>query len=325
MRVAVPLFGMRVSPRCLYSDKTLLAQITDERVVSRRIVETIGMSEDERLSQLVDLEIDVYVCGAVDEEFIEKADSYGIKVIRDIAAEAEEVLTALASGRLRSGYGFTSGTEEESLSQNRGVISRDLECVSRSEDERLSIDCVECIDRICLKGESCTSQFGTLFPAGKYLGFQHSMEVTTDISAETERKLCRVAEFIYYCIGMEYKHVGVAFCVELFKEAEILTRLLRRFFKVTPVCCKIGGYARHDLITASRGVLCNPIGQARVLNNMKTDINASVGLCVGSDLIYTQHSDAPTSTLFVKDKSLANNPVSALYSKYYIDDILRAT
>ncbi len=149
------------------------------------------------------------------------------------------------------------------------------------------------------------------------------MEVTMDIAAENDRKLCRVAEFIYYCLGMEYKHLGVAFCVEMFKEAEILTRLLKRFFKVSTVCCKIGGYTQHDLITASDGVLCNAIGQARVLNGLGTDINVVVGLGVGIDFIFVRHSEAPTSTLFVRDKLLANNPVSALYSKYYINEILR--
>jgi uncharacterized metal-binding protein len=174
-----------------------------------------------------------------------------------------------------------------------------------------------------LKGENCASEFGDVFPVEKYSKLHHSMEVTADIAAETHRRLCRVAEFIYYGLGMEYKHVGVAFCIEMFRETEILTRLLRRFFKVTPVCCKVGGHIQPDLHTASNGVLCNPIGQARILNRIQTDINVIVGLCVGCDFICSRYSKAPTSTLFVKDKSLANNPVSALYSKYYIDEILK--
>ena len=44
---------------------------------------------------------------------------------------------------------------------------------------------------------------------------------------------------------------------------------------------------------------------------------------MGCDCIHDRHSEAPTSTLFVNDKSPANSPVSALYSKYYIGDILR--
>ncbi len=322
MRVAIPLFGKRVSPRCLYSAKTLLVQMIDKQEVSRKIVETLDMTEDERLAQLVDLEIDLFVCGAIDGEFIEKAGSYGIKVIDDVAAEVEEVLSAICEGTLRKGYGLailplnnkSGGNDDEGF--GRAAKRQD-------EGAKGAFDCIECIDRICLKGKNCSDRFGTLFSTEEYSAMRHSMDVTMDIAAETHRKLCRVAEFIYYCIGMEYKHVGVAFCVEMFREAEILTRLLRRFFRVSPVCCKVGGHFQHDFFTASNGVSCNPIGQTSVLNALVTDINTTVGLCVGVDFIFSQHSKAPTSTLFVKDKSLANNPVSALYSRYYIEDILR--
>ncbi|RJP64998.1 MAG: DUF1847 domain-containing protein [Candidatus Abyssobacteria bacterium SURF_17] len=320
MRVAIPLFGTRVSPRCLYSDKTLLVQVRDNAVISKKTVDTTGMNEEERIAQLVDLEIDLFVCGAIDEDFVQRVDSYGIKVVQDVAAEVEEVLTALTGGQLRSGYGLES---QPAKPARKGLPAEAASgAVAQAGSELSRIDCVECVDRLCLKGENCMPQMGSLFPADGYSKFNHSMEVTMDISAETHRKLCRVAEFIYYCMGMEYKHIGVAFCVEMFREAEILTRLLRRFFRVSPVCCKVGGHAEHDLITASSGVVCNPIGQACVLNRLGTEVNVVVGLCVGVDFIFTQHSEAPTSTLFVKDKSLANNPVSALFSKYYIEDIL---
>ncbi|MBI5116579.1 DUF1847 domain-containing protein [Candidatus Poribacteria bacterium] len=322
MRVAIPLFGKRVSPRCLYSDKTLLVQLVEKQEVSRKIIETLGMTEDERLAQLVDLEIDLFICGAIDGEFIEKAGSYGIKVIDDVAADVEEALSAIRHGSLGKGYGLATRPLKRASGETN-LVRADQIGDQRSEGTGPIFDCIECIDRICLKGENCTDEFGMLFLADRYSDLRHSMDVTMDIAAETHRKLCRVAEFIYYCIGMEYKHVGVAFCVEMFREAEILTRLLRRFFRVSTVCCKVGGHSQHDFFTASNGVSCNPVGQTEVLNDLGTDINTTVGLCVGVDFIFSQHSKAPTSTLFVKDKSLANNPVSALYSKYYIEDILR--
>ena len=322
VRVAIPLFGTRVAPRWFYSDKTMLAQITGDHVVSKKIVETIDMSEEERLSQLVELGIDVFICGAIEQEFIEMANSYGIKIIQDVAAEVDEILAALTGGYLKAGYGFAVKPDAEVSPSRRIRLDTGKKSNGRQSDKGPTIDCVECIDRICLKGGSCRSALENTYPMEEYEKHHHSMEVTMDIAAETERKLCRIAEFIYYCLGMEYKHVGVAFCVEMFQEAEILTRLLKRFFKVSPVCCKIGGHTRFDFITSASGVLCNPIGQAWVLNKAKTDINVMAGLCVGCDIVFTRHSEAPTSSLFVKDKSLANNPVSALYSKYYIDEIL---
>ena len=115
---------------------------------------------------------------------------------------------------------------------------------------------------------------------------------------------------VYFCLEMEYRRIGIAFCSELFEPARILAGILRRFFDVTPVCCKLG----------TGTSLCNPVAQAEVLNQRKMDFNLMVGLCVGSDSVFTHASHAPVSTLFVKDRSLANNPIGALYSDYYLQE-----
>jgi uncharacterized metal-binding protein len=54
--------------------------------------------------------------------------------------------------------------------------------------------------------------------------------------------------------------------------------------------------------------------QAEILNAQKTDYNIIMGLCVGHDMAFTIHSKAPVTTLIVKDRVLAHNPVGALYT-----------
>ena len=68
-------------------------------------------------------------------------------------------------------------------------------------------------------------------------------------------------------------------------------------------------------------IACNPKGQVDVLNMMEVDFNIIIGLCIGTDCIFNQLSNAPVSTLFVKDKSLANNPIGAVYSDYYLKEV----
>ncbi|WP_274596750.1 DUF1847 domain-containing protein [Desulfurobacterium thermolithotrophum] len=46
-------------------------------------------------------------------------------------------------------------------------------------------------------------------------------------------------------------------------------------------------------------------------------MNVIVGLCIGHDMLFQMHSRAPVTTLIVKDRVLAHNPVGALYSNYY--------
>jgi uncharacterized metal-binding protein len=59
-----------------------------------------------------------------------------------------------------------------------------------------------------------------------------------------------------------------------------------------------------------------------VLNQAETELNVAVGLSIGCDVIFARLSRAPVTTLFVKDKLLANNPVSACHSRYVLERIL---
>lgn len=159
------------------------------------------------------------------------------------------------------------------------------------------------------------------------------LEASLDISTEKERTLCRLSELIYFCLEMGYRRIGLAYCVDLAEPAETLARVLRRFFAVHPVCCKIGGAVVSDPLSGPQGergqrlarqVACNPQGQAEALNRIGTDVNVLVGLCIGTDCIFSRCSDAPATTLFVKDKSLANNPIGAVYSDYYLKEATQA-
>ena len=63
--------------------------------------------------------------------------------------------------------------------------------------------------------------------------------------------------------------------------------------------------------------MCNPIIQARALEDDETQLNITVGLCVGHDILFNKHSHVPVTALIVKDRVLAHNPVGAVYSGYY--------
>ena len=64
---------------------------------------------------------------------------------------------------------------------------------------------------------------------------------------------------------------------------------------------------------------CNPLLQAEILNQRGTDFNLLIGLCVGHDMLFTQASQAPVTTLIVKDRLTGHNPVITLYSRYHKD------
>ena len=65
--------------------------------------------------------------------------------------------------------------------------------------------------------------------------------------------------------------------------------------------------------------MCNPIGQAMIMNEAKTQFNVVLGLCVGHDSLFFKYSEALCTVLAVKDRLLGHNPLAAIYTSdsYY--------
>ena len=114
-------------------------------------------------------------------------------------------------------------------------------------------------------------------------------------------------------------------CIGLIREARIFARILRaNGFEAYSVICKVAGQPKHRWASPHNGesigaAMCNPILQARLLNEAHTDLNVVIGLCVGHDSLFYKYSDAYVTTLVTKDRVTGNNPTAALYTadSYY--------
>jgi uncharacterized metal-binding protein len=203
--------------------------------------------------------------------------------------------------------------------------------------------CANCKEKACVHGKDCTE----LAEEAKAVyerdaDFLKALRVATRIESRYYMKKTRIEEVICYAQEMGYKKLGVAFCIGLEKEAELLSTILSYYFEVYSVCCKVCGIdksyfelerlhnesAAHEkantAIEPEGEAMCNPIGQALVLNEEKTDLNIILGLCIGHDILFTRHSAAPVTTLAVKDRVLAHNPLGALYAGYYLKKLRKA-
>ena len=137
----------------------------------------------------------------------------------------------------------------------------------------------------------------------------------------------RVEEIAEFARRMEYQRLGLAFCGGVINEASLLTDILKNLgFEVISVVCKVGRIAKERIgLTAEEKILkdqfevmCNPIGQAEILNQAATDFNIMMGLCVGHDALFLKHVTAYTTVFAAKDRVLGHNPMAALYlSKSY--------
>ncbi len=136
----------------------------------------------------------------------------------------------------------------------------------------------------------------------------------------------RVEDTVALAKLMGWKKIGLGTCIGLLDESSRLADILRaQGFEPLSVCCKAGSHDKKELQIGEEHKVrpgtfepaCNPIAQARLLNEAKTDMNIIVGLCVGHDMLFSKHSGAPVTTLVAKDRVTGHNPAAVLYGQNF--------
>lgn len=228
------------------------------------------------------------------------------------------------------------------------VYSPALSCIV---SDLIVPQCAKCVDRKCKVEKWTRDQLSEFCPMKhkqdvldeafkKYADQDNRLYVNSTINEQRAYMKIRgrviairprVLEIIKFSELMGWKKLGVAFCVGLSDEAKRVVEIFEKAdFKVSSVCCKCGsvdktewGIEGGDKITALRGnpegfeAGCNPIGQAELLNSENTGLNIILGLCIGHDIQFIKHSQAPATTLIVKDRVTGHNPLASLYSSYH--------
>src|SRR5210317_407643 len=100
MKVAVPTFGDRVSPRFDCAVSLLVATLENGEILERRILDASQWAPRERINRLVELGVDVVICGGIDCWSAESLRSVGVSLVGSVAGTIDESLTALLRGEL---------------------------------------------------------------------------------------------------------------------------------------------------------------------------------------------------------------------------------
>lgn len=151
----------------------------------------------------------------------------------------------------------------------------------------------------------------------------HKLAVNSaEIEGDFYGKLTRVEETVEFIKRIGAKKVGIATCVGLIKEAKVFAKILQHNdIDYYTVACKVGSIKKEEIgiakehhvrPEADHESMCNPILQAKILNEEKTDLNVAIGLCVGHDSLFIKYSDAPVTVLVAKDRVTCHNPVGPL-------------
>jgi uncharacterized metal-binding protein len=161
----------------------------------------------------------------------------------------------------------------------------------------------------------------------RYAGADAADSRIANAAAEVEGlyygKINRVEETVAFARRIGADRIGIATCFGLIEETRTLVKILRLAgFQTFTALCKVGSIDKSEMGIPENLKIkcdsyeagCNPILQARLLNREHTGLNIIMGLCVGHDSLFIKHSEAPVTTLVVKDRVLGHNPVSALYT-----------
>jgi len=192
---------------------------------------------------------------------------------------------------------------------------------SKETGKSMSPRCAQCESKECRDGKDCFSQDSN---HRRLYQDSHIAELHRAASAVEARyygKETRLGEIILLAKELGYQRIGFAFCIGLSEEARVIEDIPSKHFEVVSVGCKVCGIDKKDfglprISSENAEVMCNPAGQAQLLNEEKTQLNVLCGLCVGHDAIFAKVSDAPVTTLIAKDRVLAHNPAGAIYSRY---------
>lgn len=139
------------------------------------------------------------------------------------------------------------------------------------------------------------------------------LEIMKFADRSSSMMLNRFEQIKAFASAANYKTIGIAHCITFSREAAIIKKYLESDFEVYTVDCKYGHLTKKELFKDnSSRVLCNPAGQAQYLNDKNTDLNISIGLCVGHDMIFNMKSKAPVTCVYTKDFTNNNDMDKAI-------------
>lgn len=149
------------------------------------------------------------------------------------------------------------------------------------------------------------------------------MQAAAYVEATYYMQYTRLQETAAFAKKMGYKKIGLAFCIGISEEIELIAKYLSKFFTVYSICCKNCGIVKDTLglpkvqPDSKTESMCNPKNQAHFLNEAGCELFVSAGLCVGHDALFNKACKGPVTNLIAKDRVLAHNPIGVVYSKYW--------
>ena len=103
MKIAIPTFGNRISPRFDFSPEMWIIDVEGGEVVRQEKLPTAHLNLPQRLEQITSNGVDKVICGGIDGYCQNQLGSRGIDIVQDVMGDAEIVFDLFMKGRLQPG------------------------------------------------------------------------------------------------------------------------------------------------------------------------------------------------------------------------------
>jgi predicted Fe-Mo cluster-binding NifX family protein len=120
MKIAIPIWGNRMSPVFDASSQLRIVDIADNRERTRTEINLQNQDLSRRCIHIRNLGVDILICGAITGYFARLLKATGIEVIPGISGNPEEVLSAYLNGTLSNGRFLMPGCKAFENAQQQG-------------------------------------------------------------------------------------------------------------------------------------------------------------------------------------------------------------
>lgn len=108
-RIAIALFGNRVSPRFDCAPAFRVAETDAGKILNSEDISAEKWNVWDRIKKLSELGVETLICGGIDGFCAQQISEHGIRIYSWITGEAEDAITCLIRGQLESGFMIGSG------------------------------------------------------------------------------------------------------------------------------------------------------------------------------------------------------------------------
>jgi predicted Fe-Mo cluster-binding NifX family protein len=110
MKVAIALYGKRISPHFGSSSRMMLLDIRRGIILEKALIEIVGQNSWEMARRLVGLKVHSLICGGIQRYCKEWLLSKGVKVLDNKRGEAEEFIKKMFASKKKEGKEAATGS-----------------------------------------------------------------------------------------------------------------------------------------------------------------------------------------------------------------------